>query len=157
MTLAWNVNFFMVLLFISLLFSGVPGSSLLVKRKPEKLLHLKVKVPFLLWKSMSIFLLKHDVNIFFKHYNWLKWFLKISILSSPLYNSMQYELRSVTSVVPLKWMKWLSCDVYLQGEDHIRCSAVSPCGEWIAYSTTSSLRLYRLHHDNNNVSITKVL
>ncbi|XP_067245321.1 U3 small nucleolar RNA-associated protein 4 homolog [Chanodichthys erythropterus] len=64
---------------------GIPGSSLLVKRKPEKLLHLKVK-----------------------------------------------------------------------GEDHIRCSAVSPCGEWIAYSTASSLRLYRLHCDNNNVSITKI-
>uniref|UniRef100_A0A673M0C2 U3 small nucleolar RNA-associated protein 4 homolog n=1 Tax=Sinocyclocheilus rhinocerous TaxID=307959 RepID=A0A673M0C2_9TELE len=47
-------------------------------------------------------------------------------------------------------------DVYLQGEDHIRCSAVSPCGEWIVYSTASSLRLYRLHCDNNNVSITKI-
>lgn len=64
---------------------GIPGSSLLLKRKPEKLLHLKVK-----------------------------------------------------------------------GEDHIRCSAVSPCGEWIAYSTTSSLRLYKLHCDSNNVSITKI-
>uniref|UniRef100_A0A8C1ZJH7 UTP4 small subunit processome component n=1 Tax=Cyprinus carpio TaxID=7962 RepID=A0A8C1ZJH7_CYPCA len=64
---------------------GMPGSSLFVKRNPEKLLHLKVK-----------------------------------------------------------------------GEDHIRCSAVSPCGEWIVYSTASSLRLYRLHCDNNNVSITKI-
>uniref|UniRef100_A0A672PSW3 U3 small nucleolar RNA-associated protein 4 homolog n=1 Tax=Sinocyclocheilus grahami TaxID=75366 RepID=A0A672PSW3_SINGR len=64
---------------------GIPGSSLFVKRNPEKLLHLKVK-----------------------------------------------------------------------GEDHIRCSAVSPCGEWIVYSTASSLRLYRLHCDNNNVSITKI-
>ncbi|XP_067276363.1 U3 small nucleolar RNA-associated protein 4 homolog [Pseudorasbora parva] len=64
---------------------GIPGSSLLVKRNPEKLLHLKVK-----------------------------------------------------------------------GDDHIRCSAVSPCGEWIAYSTASILRLYRLHCDNNNVSITKI-
>uniref|UniRef100_A0A8C2Q1F0 Uncharacterized protein n=1 Tax=Cyprinus carpio TaxID=7962 RepID=A0A8C2Q1F0_CYPCA len=45
----------------------------------------------------------------------------------------------------------------VKGEDHIRCSAVSPCGEWIVYSTASSLRLYRLHCDNNNVSITKVL
>ncbi|KAK7151929.1 hypothetical protein R3I94_008310 [Phoxinus phoxinus] len=64
---------------------GIPGSSLLVKTNPEKLLHLKVK-----------------------------------------------------------------------GEDHIRCSAVSPCGEWIAYSTASSLGLYRLHCDNNNISITKI-
>ncbi|XP_027017808.1 U3 small nucleolar RNA-associated protein 4 homolog [Tachysurus fulvidraco] len=65
--------------------SGMPGSSLPIKRKPEKLLHLKIK-----------------------------------------------------------------------GEDHVRCSAVSPCGEWIAYSTVASFRLYRLHCDNNNVSITKV-
>uniref|UniRef100_A0A672R6J7 U3 small nucleolar RNA-associated protein 4 homolog n=1 Tax=Sinocyclocheilus grahami TaxID=75366 RepID=A0A672R6J7_SINGR len=64
---------------------GIPGSSLFVKRNPEKLLHLKVK-----------------------------------------------------------------------GEDHIRCSAVSPCGEWIVYSTASTLRLYRLHCDNNNISITKI-
>uniref|UniRef100_A0A672PYF8 U3 small nucleolar RNA-associated protein 4 homolog n=1 Tax=Sinocyclocheilus grahami TaxID=75366 RepID=A0A672PYF8_SINGR len=34
----------------------------------------------------------------------------------------------------------------VKGEDHIRCSAVSPCGEWIVYSTASSLRLYRLHY-----------
>ncbi|KTG41512.1 hypothetical protein cypCar_00001132 [Cyprinus carpio] len=64
---------------------GTPGSSLFVKRNPEKLLQLKVK-----------------------------------------------------------------------GEDHIRCSAVSPCGGWIVYSTASTLRLYRLHCDNNNISITKI-
>lgn len=101
------------------------------------------------------FFFKAWCEYFFKHYNWLK-FLKICMLSSHLCNYMQYVLRFVRSIVPLKWMKWLSCDVYLQGEDHIRCSAVSPCGEWIAYSTTSSLRLYRLHCDSNNVSITKV-
>ncbi|KAI7802339.1 U3 small nucleolar RNA-associated protein 4 homolog [Triplophysa rosa] len=44
----------------------------------------------------------------------------------------------------------------VKGEEHIRCSIVSPCGEWIAYSTASSLRLYRLNCDNNNVSITKI-
>uniref|UniRef100_A0A673ME53 U3 small nucleolar RNA-associated protein 4 homolog n=1 Tax=Sinocyclocheilus rhinocerous TaxID=307959 RepID=A0A673ME53_9TELE len=44
----------------------------------------------------------------------------------------------------------------VKGEDHIRCSAVSPCGEWIVYSTASTLRLYRLHCDNNNISITKI-
>uniref|UniRef100_A0A671MKR7 Uncharacterized protein n=1 Tax=Sinocyclocheilus anshuiensis TaxID=1608454 RepID=A0A671MKR7_9TELE len=49
-------------------------------------------------------------------------------------------------------------DVYLQGEDHIHCSALSPCGEWIVYSTASSLRLYRLNCDNNNISkLPKVL
>ncbi|XP_060779683.1 U3 small nucleolar RNA-associated protein 4 homolog isoform X2 [Neoarius graeffei] len=64
--------------------TGVPGSSLPIKRIPEKLLHLKTK-----------------------------------------------------------------------GEEHICCSAVSLCGEWIAYSTLASLRLYSLHCDNK-VSITKV-
>ncbi|XP_019733798.1 U3 small nucleolar RNA-associated protein 4 homolog [Hippocampus comes] len=64
---------------------GRPGESLLVKRKPEKLIHLKRK-----------------------------------------------------------------------GEDHIRCSALSPCGEWLAYSTVSSVRLYMLQIDNNNIRITKV-
>ncbi|XP_047008751.2 U3 small nucleolar RNA-associated protein 4 homolog [Ictalurus punctatus] len=65
--------------------TGMPGRSLPIKKKPEKLLHLKTK-----------------------------------------------------------------------GEEHICCSAVSSCGEWIAYSTEARLRLYRLHCDNNNVSITKV-
>uniref|UniRef100_UPI003AB00574 U3 small nucleolar RNA-associated protein 4 homolog n=1 Tax=Centroberyx gerrardi TaxID=166262 RepID=UPI003AB00574 len=43
-----------------------------------------------------------------------------------------------------------------KGDDHICCSALSPCGGWLAYSTVSSVRLYRLQYDNNNVSITKV-
>uniref|UniRef100_A0A671MKT7 Uncharacterized protein n=1 Tax=Sinocyclocheilus anshuiensis TaxID=1608454 RepID=A0A671MKT7_9TELE len=34
----------------------------------------------------------------------------------------------------------------VKGEDHIHCSALSPCGEWIVYSTASSLRLYRLNY-----------
>ncbi|KAL7824274.1 hypothetical protein SRHO_G00086020 [Serrasalmus rhombeus] len=44
----------------------------------------------------------------------------------------------------------------IKGEEHICCSAVSPCGGWIAYSTVASFRLYRLHCENNNVSIIKV-
>uniref|UniRef100_A0A7N6F5K0 Anaphase-promoting complex subunit 4 WD40 domain-containing protein n=1 Tax=Anabas testudineus TaxID=64144 RepID=A0A7N6F5K0_ANATE len=43
-----------------------------------------------------------------------------------------------------------------KGEDHICCSALSPCGGWMAYSTLSGVRLYRLQHNNNNISITKV-
>ncbi|XP_063052900.1 U3 small nucleolar RNA-associated protein 4 homolog [Engraulis encrasicolus] len=43
-----------------------------------------------------------------------------------------------------------------KGEEHVCCSAVSPCGGWLAYSTSSSLRLYKLHYENNNISITKV-
>ncbi|KAG8012843.1 U3 small nucleolar RNA-associated protein 4-like protein [Nibea albiflora] len=42
-----------------------------------------------------------------------------------------------------------------KGEDHICSSALSPCGGWLAYSTLSSVRLYRLQY-NNNISITKV-
>lgn len=44
----------------------------------------------------------------------------------------------------------------VQGEDHICCSALSPCGGWMAYSTVSSVRLYRLQYNNNNIGITKV-
>lgn len=46
-------------------------------------------------------------------------------------------------------MGWL-----LQGDDHICSSALSPCGGWLAYSTVSGVRLYRLQY--NNISITKV-
>ncbi|XP_068459150.1 U3 small nucleolar RNA-associated protein 4 homolog [Clinocottus analis] len=41
-----------------------------------------------------------------------------------------------------------------KGEDHICCSALSPCGGWLAYSTVNSFRLYRLQNDS--ISITKV-
>ncbi|XP_069385015.1 U3 small nucleolar RNA-associated protein 4 homolog [Paralichthys olivaceus] len=43
-----------------------------------------------------------------------------------------------------------------KGDDQICCSALSPCGGWIAYSTVSSVRLYRIQDDNNNISVTKV-
>ncbi|KAF0040856.1 hypothetical protein F2P81_006754 [Scophthalmus maximus] len=42
------------------------------------------------------------------------------------------------------------------GDDHIRCSAVSPCGGWLVYATVSGVRLYRIQHDNNNIGVTKV-
>lgn len=41
-----------------------------------------------------------------------------------------------------------------KGEDHICSSALSPCGGWLAYSTVSSVRLYRLQY--KCISITKV-
>lgn len=41
-----------------------------------------------------------------------------------------------------------------KGEDHICSSALSPCGGWLAYSTVSSIRLYRLQY--KTFSITKV-
>lgn len=43
-----------------------------------------------------------------------------------------------------------------KGDDHIRCSAVSPCGGWLVYATVSGVRLYRIQHDNNNIGVTKV-
>ncbi|XP_061533384.1 U3 small nucleolar RNA-associated protein 4 homolog isoform X1 [Phycodurus eques] len=43
-----------------------------------------------------------------------------------------------------------------KGDDHVWCSALSPCGEWLAYSTVSSIRLYRLQIHDNIISITKV-
>ncbi|XP_070763784.1 U3 small nucleolar RNA-associated protein 4 homolog isoform X1 [Enoplosus armatus] len=41
-----------------------------------------------------------------------------------------------------------------KGDDHICCSALSPCGGWLAYSTVSSVRLYRLQ--SNSISVAKV-
>lgn len=43
-----------------------------------------------------------------------------------------------------------------KGEDHICCSALSPCGGWLVYSTVCSVRLYKLQHNNNNISVNKV-
>uniref|UniRef100_A0A8C6UT37 UTP4 small subunit processome component n=1 Tax=Neogobius melanostomus TaxID=47308 RepID=A0A8C6UT37_9GOBI len=43
-----------------------------------------------------------------------------------------------------------------KGEDHICCSALSPCGSWLAYSTASSVRLYRLQYSENSISLTKI-
>ncbi|XP_064414664.1 U3 small nucleolar RNA-associated protein 4 homolog [Latimeria chalumnae] len=43
-----------------------------------------------------------------------------------------------------------------KGQDNIHCSAVSPCGGWLAYSTISALRLYRLQYENDNISINRV-
>uniref|UniRef100_A0A7N8WQ27 UTP4 small subunit processome component n=1 Tax=Mastacembelus armatus TaxID=205130 RepID=A0A7N8WQ27_9TELE len=43
-----------------------------------------------------------------------------------------------------------------KGDNHICCSALSPCGGWMAYSTVSSVRLYRLQYINNDISITKM-
>lgn len=43
-----------------------------------------------------------------------------------------------------------------KGDDHICCSALSPCGGWLAYSTISCVRLYRIQYNNSNVTITKV-
>nr|XP_006641226.1 PREDICTED: cirhin [Lepisosteus oculatus] len=43
-----------------------------------------------------------------------------------------------------------------KGEDHICCSAISPCGNWIAYSTVSSIRVFCLHCEGNSIGITRV-
>ncbi|KAM8860847.1 U3 small nucleolar RNA-associated protein 4 homolog [Synchiropus picturatus] len=43
-----------------------------------------------------------------------------------------------------------------KGRQHISCSAVSPCGSWLVYSTVSSVRLYRLRLGPGAVSLEKV-
>ncbi|KAM6936869.1 U3 small nucleolar RNA-associated protein 4 homolog [Xenentodon cancila] len=43
-----------------------------------------------------------------------------------------------------------------KGDVHICCSGLSPCGGWLAYSTISSVRVYRLQLNNNSISIDKV-
>uniref|UniRef100_A0A3B5BA00 UTP4 small subunit processome component n=1 Tax=Stegastes partitus TaxID=144197 RepID=A0A3B5BA00_9TELE len=58
--------------------------------------------------------------------------------------------------LPLKRKPEKLLQLKRKGEDHICCSAVSPCGGWLVYSTVSSVRLYKLQYSNNSVSITKV-
>lgn len=43
-----------------------------------------------------------------------------------------------------------------KGDDHICCSALSPCGGWLAYSSVSSVRLFQVQYDDDAISITKV-
>uniref|UniRef100_A0A6Q2Z975 UTP4 small subunit processome component n=1 Tax=Esox lucius TaxID=8010 RepID=A0A6Q2Z975_ESOLU len=58
-------------------------------------------------------------------------------------------------ILPLKTKPEKLLYLKRKGKDHICCSALSSCGGWLAYSTVSSVRLYRLQTDNN-ISITKV-
>ncbi|CAL8357813.1 unnamed protein product [Lota lota] len=43
-----------------------------------------------------------------------------------------------------------------KGDDHICCSALSPCGGWLAYASASSVRLFQLQYDNDSIAVTKV-
>ncbi|KAM3918226.1 U3 small nucleolar RNA-associated protein 4 homolog [Leptodactylus fuscus] len=43
-----------------------------------------------------------------------------------------------------------------KGSECIRCSAISHCGSWVSYATSSRLFLHRLDYDNNNISIKRV-
>lgn len=43
-----------------------------------------------------------------------------------------------------------------KGDDHICCSALSPCGGWLAYASVSSVRLFQLQHADDSIAITKV-
>ena len=46
--------------------------------------------------------------------------------------------------------QWPVC---VQDSDVIKCSALSPCGKWMAYSTASTTRLYCLSRENNHVQL----
>ncbi|GAB5582416.1 U3 small nucleolar RNA-associated protein 4 homolog [Prionailurus iriomotensis] len=43
-----------------------------------------------------------------------------------------------------------------KGPENIICSCISPCGSWIAYSTTSRFFLYRLNYEHDNISLQRV-
>ncbi|XP_075045193.1 U3 small nucleolar RNA-associated protein 4 homolog [Mixophyes fleayi] len=43
-----------------------------------------------------------------------------------------------------------------KGSENIRCSAISRCGSWISYATSSRLFLHRLHYENDSISISRV-
>lgn len=56
--------------------------------------------------------------------------------------------------LPVKTQAEKLIQLKVKGNDHVCSSALSPCGGWLAYSTLSGVRLYRLQL--NNVSVTKV-
>lgn len=56
--------------------------------------------------------------------------------------------------LPVKTQAEKLIQLKIKGNDHVCSSALSPCGSWLAYSTLSGVRLYRLQY--NNISITKV-
>lgn len=71
--------------------------------------------------------------------------LKIKVwLHSLFFISDTFPTRRLQDFVLCSW----------QGNDHVCSSVLSPCGSWLAYSTLSGVRLYRLQY--NNISITKV-
>ncbi|XP_075393503.1 U3 small nucleolar RNA-associated protein 4 homolog [Tenrec ecaudatus] len=43
-----------------------------------------------------------------------------------------------------------------KGPENIICSSVSPCGNWMAYSTASRFFLYRLSYEHDSVSLQRV-
>uniref|UniRef100_A0A4W4G0Y3 Anaphase-promoting complex subunit 4 WD40 domain-containing protein n=1 Tax=Electrophorus electricus TaxID=8005 RepID=A0A4W4G0Y3_ELEEL len=62
---------------------------------------------------------------------------------------------SRTNLPPLSRPSRGTRALQLAGEEHICCSALSPCGGWVVVSTVTNLRLYRLQCDET-ISITKV-
>ncbi|XP_018412829.1 PREDICTED: U3 small nucleolar RNA-associated protein 4 homolog [Nanorana parkeri] len=59
-------------------------------------------------------------------------------------------------ILPVKQEEELLLQLKRKGSENIRCSCISRCGSWLAYTTASHLYLHRLHYDNNNFSISKV-
>ncbi|XP_037833979.1 U3 small nucleolar RNA-associated protein 4 homolog isoform X1 [Kryptolebias marmoratus] len=59
-------------------------------------------------------------------------------------------------ILPVKRKPEKLIQLNRKGDDQICCSALSPCGGWLAYSTVCGVRLYRLQLDNNNICINKV-
>lgn len=57
-------------------------------------------------------------------------------------------------LLPVKTQSEKLIQLKIKGNDHVCSSVLSPCGSWLAYSTLSGVRLYRLQY--NNISITKV-
>nr|XP_002128329.1 U3 small nucleolar RNA-associated protein 4 homolog [Ciona intestinalis] len=65
-----------------------------------------------------------------------------------------------SKVLPLEEqpLKMVQLKVPTSSVDHIKCSSISSCGHWIAYSTTSTFRLYHLtyKHEESNIQVQKV-
>ncbi|KAM9377059.1 U3 small nucleolar RNA-associated protein 4 homolog isoform 1-T3 [Pholidichthys leucotaenia] len=58
--------------------------------------------------------------------------------------------------LPLKRTPEKLIQLKKKGEDHICCSALSPCGGWLAYATASSVCLFRIQLSDHGVGMEKV-
>lgn len=56
----------------------------------------------------------------------------------------------------MRWKPEKLLQLKRKGEEHISCSALSRCGGWLAYSSVSSVRLYRLNFKDDHLSIVKI-
>ncbi|XP_063801989.1 U3 small nucleolar RNA-associated protein 4 homolog [Pseudophryne corroboree] len=59
-------------------------------------------------------------------------------------------------ILPVAREQELLLQLKRKGSESIRCSAISRCGSWVSYATSSRLFLHGLRYDNDDISISRV-